>query len=216
MGMRKWVTIIVLAIMILVPARANGETGGETRHVGQTLESSFLKLELNADVVVPDENVQLAIYETDYAYTDDAKWNDMFFGDPNAAAKDEMAGWDLAEHGVYRPEFDRTYSFGDVLAGYSAYEARLFVYYKEKDISTWWDFAKEGVQAEGLRATPDEAAAIAQGWADKLALKLGWNGFSMNACLTFPAAVTGIMPGTTIDPNMLETGATMPAGFYVA
>ncbi|NLV58302.1 MAG: hypothetical protein GXY67_05985 [Clostridiales bacterium] len=195
----------------VIPATAEGGV----QHIEKTLESPFLKLELNADVSVPKENTQLTIYETDYARSDAAKWIEMFFDSADAAVEDGVNGQANEKRNLFYPEIERKYGEGDVYTRYIAYEARVYVDYREHEVTDWWNMAKVDSQAEGLKTIPDQAKTTALEWTNRLASTIGWDGLTLSACYTMPAAFPGVVPGATPDPQYVGAVDTNPTGFYI-
>ncbi|MCE5342950.1 MAG: hypothetical protein LLF96_05085 [Eubacteriales bacterium] len=188
----KRVFILSLVITTVISFTGIGASAENVKHVETTLESLFLRLNLNADVVLPDENVPLYVFSTDYASADDSKWREMFFGDANAAVVDELAGMSVAEleeQIIYDKAREHMYTSGEVFTRYVAYDARLFVEYHYKVYTPMWDMVKVDAQAVDLKTTPEEAKALAQAWISRLAQTIGWDGFVLNQCYTFPIMI---------------------------
>lgn len=198
-----FIAIMVTILIASSIAYADDELLNATvQHVDTTLDSEFIHLHLNADVVVPDENVSLPIYISDYARADDAKWKKLFFGSADAPVKDELAGWDLKQQQVFYPELEHNYSAGSLYTKYHAYEARLFVEYKSQNVMVNWHGCKKDVQADGLQTTPAQAKALAQTWIDNLSRGIGWNELTVDTCYAMPASAED---GTPIAASQLKT-----------
>ena len=169
--------------------------------VEKTLESPFLRLLLNADVRLHDVGEMVTIYVTDYAYADDLKWKELFFGDAETEVHDELVGEDLVQMRVFYPELEHAYSKGNIFTRYFAYEARLFIDYTNKDFSTWWDYAEKETQAQDILMSPDQAILAAQYWIDQLGEFIGWDGLSFAGCYSMPGVIDAYRYYEGFDSN---------------
>lgn len=204
------ITVICTLSTILCSLNGYCETlSADTKHIEQTLQSAFVSLSMNADVMIPDESTLFKVYTTDYGRASDPAWKTMFFGDPNALVKDEWVGWDLEKNQVFYPELEHKYSQGNILVGYDAHRARLFAQYRDVEVLIQWGKAKEDIQADGLKTTPSKATSIAQQWVNSLAGTIGWKEYSMATCWTFPPTPAYILSD---QPNAENQTAT---GFYI-
>lgn len=210
---RTLALLLAFAVTLLAPASAATAAAETTEksaiHVEQTLQSPFLKLDLNADVTVYEKGTPLTIYTTDYARSDSAKWIEMFFGSADADVQD-LVQVDEKNRSYY-PDIERTYEKGDVFAHYTAYETRLYVTYEEFEITRWWSYAQIDEQAQGLHTTPQQAKDIAWDWVNRLDEIIGWDGFKLSACYTMPAVIFGMMPDAQVEESEDES----LLGYYV-
>lgn len=110
----------------------------------------------------------------------------MFFGDAHAPVKDELAGLDLHAEQIYYPDLEQMFSKGEVFTRYIANEARLFVTYRDVEITPLWEEAKKDQQAVGLDIPPETAKKMAQAWIDDLDCTVGWGDLKLQACYTMP------------------------------
>lgn len=191
-------TLTLLTIMMLI----NSTALADSVHVEQTLESPFLTLQLNADVEVPDEGVQLSIYESDYARADATAWAEMAApGDASAPGAVLISGWDIKYEG-------EASSFN-----YISSESRFDLRYGNIDVPIWWSYAQKDVQATNIDITPQQAKDAAQGVVDRLAQTLGWDGYSFSACYAMPAAqdIPDISPNAIMPDNMYDASK----GYYI-
>lgn len=180
-----------IAIFMMV-ANINVSYAEATTHsanlqrVNTTLKSNFICLKIDAEVAIPSEDMPIAIYSTDYAKADDEKWKNMFFGDANAPVKDELVGLDLDAEQIFYPDLEQMFSIGEMFTRYVANEARLFVTYRDVDITPLWGAEKKDQQAVGLEISPETAKEIAQSWIEDLDRTVGWNDLKLQSCYTMP------------------------------
>lgn len=203
--------IVMLVLFAGSAACASIDPNAAVVHVEKTLQGSFIRLVLNADVVLPSEKTMRSVYSTDYAMADSANWNEMFFGNANAPVKDELVGLDLDSEQIYHPDLEHMVSIGERFTRYAAHEARLFVTYRDVDSTACWGSEKEDAQAVGLQTTPETAKRLAQDWTMALSRLVGWNGLELQACYTMPPFDHSIM-GVTAKPH---TTAPASKGFYI-
>jgi hypothetical protein len=183
-----------------------------SQRVNVTLDSLFLRLALNADVVYPLDDITLPTYMTDYAVADDSKWRDLFFGDQAALVKDELqslGGENFEDNWIYYPEYEHMYSYGSISTRYDAYRTALHVRYLNEDLTIHWAYAEIDGQADGIETTPAEAVVLAQTWIDQLDERLGWGGLSFDACYAMPPVTEDWRPAV-YAPDM-----GISKGFYI-
>lgn len=201
MRIRFCIYSIVLAIAV---CSVGASAMADSTHVEDILESPFLKLELDAEVSIPQNDLQLSVYETDYPNTDAQSWLEMFSGN----SRYENQYIDVSEHDI---SFERS----NMHAKYFSQEARLSVYYDEnKDVTVWWNFAKIGEQAPGISTAPSQAIELAQEWVDQLKTTVGWDGFVMSACYAMPS-ISPVAFQKQNDPISLEEETNSRTGFYI-
>lgn len=200
--MKKTMKVFV-GMLVIVMSLTGTMATAESMHIERILESPFLTLKLDADVILPEPGKQMVVYETDHINIDAESWARMFSHDITFSG--EM---------VERPNGDYLLRHGDMLARYFHNEARVYARYSSKEVSTWWDYAQKGIQAVGLSTTPQQAADISQEWIDKLNDILGWDGYVLSACYSMPAAVEGVMPGQEMD-NAASDESMDATGYYI-
>lgn len=200
----RYTLALALLITFADPNISRAETTAQNIHSQQihtTLKSSFICLAIDAEAELPSEDTPIAIYSSDYAMADDENWKKMFFGDAHAPVKDELAGLDLHAEQIYYPDLEQMFSKGEVFTRYIANEARLFVTYRDVEITPLWEEAKKDQQAVGLDIPPETAKKMAQAWIDDLDCTVGWGDLKLQACYTMP-------------PNG-EGGPASIKGFYI-
>lgn len=213
---KQLISIIIFVLISSNFAYADDSLRNATvQHVDTTLESEFIHLHIDADVAVPNGNMLIPVYLSDYARADDGKWKKLFFGSEDAQVKDELAGWDLEQQQIFYPELEHNYSVGSLYTQYHAYKARLYIEYKAQSVMISWYDCKKDAQADGLQTTPEQAKAQAYAWIERLSEGIGWNGITVNTCYAMPASTADGTPIPASEITNSQGNDALFPPFYI-
>lgn len=205
----KQVCILLMMTVAFLIRIGDAACAENITHVSTTLTSPFLRLDLDANVILPSDDAPIPVFSSDYASINDVAWREMFFGDANSPVVDELAGMSDAElkaQMIFDKTMEHAYSAGDVFTRYVAHEARICIVYQEKEFTPDWLSVQTDAQADGLQTTSVQAMQQAQAWIDQVTQKFGWNGFVFSECYTFPLTI----PSYDKDnPQQIQTGFYM-------
>lgn len=164
--------------------------GDSLIHVSKELTSPFLHLVIDADVQMVETGTRLPTYRTHYPPSTKEAWLEVFFGDPQAEVVDSLAKEskeELLSSLVEDAERERAYSLGEKSTRYQSYFCALVYNSTRREIVRNISSAIEGVQADGLSTTPEQARKIAQSWIEQLSSKLGWKDFLWSRTYALPS-----------------------------
>ncbi len=159
-------------------------------HVTQELTGSFFHLMIDADVQPIETGIRLPTYRTNYPSSSKEAWLEVFFGDSRAEIADNFEGKSMDEllsNLVADKDRERAYSLGEKHTRYQSYFCTLVYCSTEMEIVRNSSSAIEGVQADGLTMTPEQARGIAQGWIERFSEKFEWKGFTWSHTYALPS-----------------------------
>lgn len=158
-------------------------------HISQELTSPSLHLLIDTDVQPVETGIQLPTYKTNYPPSSKDAWLEVFFGDSQAEIVDGFKGKsteELLSNLVADADRERAYSLGEKRTRYQSYFCALVYSSTEKEIVRNISAAMEGIQADGLSTTPEQALGIAQVWIEQFSTKLEWKGFMWSGTYALP------------------------------
>lgn len=158
-------------------------------HVSQELTGSFFHLMIDADVQLFETGTRLPTYRTNYPSSSKEAWLEVFFGDSQAEIADSFEGKsteELLSNLVANKDRERAYSLGEKHTRYQSYFCTLAYCSTEREIVRNSSSATEGVQADGLTMTPEQARGIAQDWIERFSKKFEWKGFTWSHTYALP------------------------------